>query len=1461
MNSDTPLDCAVFELSPRRSRCELFVSGNGRTEKIASGFLKPFLTQLKVVEEQAACSDKLIKLEVEGSTGGNRWFSKGTLERFVRFVSTPEVLESVNTCDAEMSQLEGARQIYSQGAGKLSGRAGEDDTSSVAAADVTKNELLRAIDLRLVTLKQDLATACARACSAGFSIDNASELLLFAEYFGAIRLIEACNKFILICQKHPDLPAHQSQSLHHHLKSFAEQNLRSSSSSDMSVDELELQLSTGNPPDDGDPHHHNANSQTSGTESTVISGTSQKAMSILRQKAASEEPISSASSANEPAQQDRGGFRRLSVQDRINLFENKQKEQSANSGNATSAGVNRVISGKGHRRLSSDVSDKSVLRRWSGASDMSIDLTSSTSYSINDVRGSGSTVETPTSTNLQPPLIVKTETKAPGSRDTVTSQGFLDQRSTDISSSLHYQNKGFYGDGDVNKDEGVGSSLTKVKPDVEKGKHCVNASTGWDKQTRIDDENNNSIYQKTFLDNRNNTDLGNLAISTLQSKEEGQFQMKDQTAHFEIGQTQSAIAEHINRKDQEIVHPRTRETLGRDGAGTKNQGNLVSQSRTFGRKTGAEVKEMKAKGPFGSQVHLKVLSGSHSESDLQASQSQGKILPVKVEEAGARNAPAFHVPSKNSQVKTKEDTYNMEKRIQQKLSVCETNIDELKNNETNSTPALPSRMSKKALDGIEPPSAHGMEQLQVTKQSKGNQDLNDELRMKANELEKLFAAHKLRTPSDQTTNNWRSIPVGLEDQVPVSMDKRHAIIPTDHLLKKSLRETSEKEMEIDSAFMKPMAGKKEYGSVDEKFDNFSSSDDSRGKLYYAYMQKRDAKLVIEWQTERAQKEAKMKAMRESLEHSQAEMNSRYSGSVVRQVSNKTYLRGEKVRSFGKRRNEVRICCFFNENVRDLDVFDPRAYLCRNLYQDQIAVHTLIVLAEPFVFWLQAVESVAEGEEDLDKLYEQAGHGQQTSYNMFANNIKGLKLLPNKALSSSTPRTPVSSNPKPSVKSTKLVSTKSRSPTENPHAESVPNFTDFRKENKKPSAAINRVSTRERTKILSRSKSIVEETNLVMEDKSHRSQSMRKSAAMPGELDLSSLNSDLPDTSLTGFDRPHTDSVFTNKAQKSKQPKSFVRKGKGASPSSGVSISKPNVSGVNKDGEYYESIIQQGNLPDLNNDIHERSSAQGDTEIADYPLDTDSEKLRQSQEYENSDDFGSEDGDFQSLSQVDYGTAPVSPKFKHSAGNVEVSPGESPRSWNSNVHLDTSDIDVCADSPIGSPPWSLNPLNQMESDASRIRKKWGSAQMPVIAANVSQHSRRDVTKGFKRLLKFGRKSRGGVESLVSDWVSASTASEGDDDTEDGHDVVSRPSEDLRKSRMGHSLAHGGFNEGEMFSERAESLRSSIPNPPANFKLREDHLAGSSLKGLRCVDEVGWCICAYTMPMRWTSLHTDLAFVLT
>lgn len=62
-------------------RCELYVSSNGNTEKLASGSIKPFVTHLKVAEEQVALAVQSIKLEVEKRKHAEKWFTKGTLER------------------------------------------------------------------------------------------------------------------------------------------------------------------------------------------------------------------------------------------------------------------------------------------------------------------------------------------------------------------------------------------------------------------------------------------------------------------------------------------------------------------------------------------------------------------------------------------------------------------------------------------------------------------------------------------------------------------------------------------------------------------------------------------------------------------------------------------------------------------------------------------------------------------------------------------------------------------------------------------------------------------------------------------------------------------------------------------------------------------------------------------------------------------------------------------------------------------------------------------------------------------------------------------------------------------------------------------------------------------------------------------------------------------------------------
>jgi hypothetical protein len=89
------------------------------------------------------------------------------------------------------------------------------------------------------------------------------------------------------------------------------------------------------------------------------------------------------------------GSRRLSVQDRISLFEKQASTSTVSSGVAKGA-----VSGSKpeHRRVPSNTSmEKSVLRRWSGASDMSIDLSTSVNSDTSDRKDNGTSTGTPTS--------------------------------------------------------------------------------------------------------------------------------------------------------------------------------------------------------------------------------------------------------------------------------------------------------------------------------------------------------------------------------------------------------------------------------------------------------------------------------------------------------------------------------------------------------------------------------------------------------------------------------------------------------------------------------------------------------------------------------------------------------------------------------------------------------------------------------------------------------------------------------------------------------------------------------------------------------------------------------------------------------------------------------------------------------------------------------------------------------
>lgn len=222
MEGGTLLDSAVFQLTPTRTRCDLVIWSGRVSLKLASGLVKPFVCHLRAAEEQFDKGGYSIILEVPA--GHERsWFTKGTVERFVRFVSTPEVLERVNTIELEILQI--AESISAQCSEALAAadkppksgasRATEANKMMVdsnlesaivafkprresvdeafpAQGENSKIQLLRVLENRKMVLQKEQGMAYARAAAAGFDTQYMADLVSFAELFGAFRLRKAC---------------------------------------------------------------------------------------------------------------------------------------------------------------------------------------------------------------------------------------------------------------------------------------------------------------------------------------------------------------------------------------------------------------------------------------------------------------------------------------------------------------------------------------------------------------------------------------------------------------------------------------------------------------------------------------------------------------------------------------------------------------------------------------------------------------------------------------------------------------------------------------------------------------------------------------------------------------------------------------------------------------------------------------------------------------------------------------------------------------------------------------------------------------------------------------------------------------------------------------------------------------------------------------------------------------------
>uniref|UniRef100_A0A7N0RJX5 COP1-interacting protein 7 n=1 Tax=Kalanchoe fedtschenkoi TaxID=63787 RepID=A0A7N0RJX5_KALFE len=1302
MKSDTPIDHALLQFSPKRSRCDLFVSESGNIEKLSSGLVKPFTNHLNVVEEKVASSAQSIELKVDKCADGRvAWFTKGTLERFVRFINTPEILEQITTYDAEMSQLEAALKIYTEGLGDQSKNASGDGAGAKAAADATKRELIRAIEVRLATVKQDITSACVRASSAGFNPDTISDLLSFAEQFGSPRFKATCEKLTKLWERRPDLVKQTWQRKKTATSAVADDRaVRSSTCSDMSID---------------DPTEHDDlddDNPSSGSRHQLLKP--QKAEGSLNNESSPPTSPSSGPSSIQASQPSR----RLSVQDRINLFENKQKETSV--GKAAAPAAEKSVL----RRLSSDVSaatDRAVLRRWSGVSDMSIDLSGD--------KISDSPVCTPSSPSLS---VDKSSSVSGLPGHSINSQ----KCSSDHSESFE------------RKDSGGGCSGVGGEVDLK------------DQVVSVEDQMRSKNEQS-------------------QMRRQGSFQERHKVPLVDgskdapgTGKTASADVNSGHETEKGMLFNKDEETWVRSqiGANLRKTGDFPSKIR----------------GSFVSHINSKsVVQQSESLRSPESPVASFKTVRCEVSPSGSTSfGGQVEVVEKRVLESTTKLSRGVEEPDTQKIMFPDEGLtrDQPHNRKTVLTN---NRVLEKQEGSTSSVPAASVDQVLRIRQSKGNQELNDELQLKANELEKLFAEHKLRVPGDQSASTRKNKPSEVKNEFTTTLLRKNpepvtGTLPKTSLLVESVGSSSTSQISVTNNSV-PSSAFKDLPEV-------STLDSSKGKSYIRYMQKREVKLREEWGVNRAEKEAKMKAMLESLERSSSEMKAKFSGSMDKNGSVSSARRqAEKFRSFNIRsstRRDQPVDYFENEEVDE--EFESREQ-------------------KPYV--------------------QQKGLNEDNLIDMVSRSSQTKRL--NRNVSSSTPRTPGLPVSRSTIKANHLGSGKRKTQPENPLAQSVPNFADFRNENTKPSGTA-KTTPRSQPRNFTRSRSSIEEA-AAKEEKARRLQSIRKSYGSLAEFkEPSALN-------------PDNDVLAPNKSSNKLESKTFLRKGNGIGPGAGANIAKMKASvppEVLKIEE--ESLELVSETEDYAEMIKEEEVEDFDTKTEEYN-EVDGEQVTMKPDTGNSSDPGSGNDDAgrslylqDSISTAELPT--TEPSISRAVGSVQESPSESPLSWNTHMHQpftypqESSDIEASVDSPMGSPAsWNSHSMTQSEAEAVRMRKKWGSAHKPFVANSSVGQSRKDMTKGFKRLLKFGRKSRG-TETLV-DWISATT-SEGDDDTEDGRDPASKSSDDLRKTRMGFTQSHpsdDGFNESELYNEQVQSYQAIAA--ATNFKFRDDHLSGSSLKAPR------------------------------
>ncbi|KAL8096054.1 hypothetical protein AgCh_037133 [Apium graveolens] len=403
------LDYAEFELFSSQNRYEVCICSGKKVETVASGVLEQLLLHSPSVQNlHSKRLNASFKIHFPDANSGAEWFTKSILTRFLRIVGTPDILDISKNFEKEICQLEETRQFQLSMNSHLNrvGSGETDDgrlngTSRAAKAEVdfmssdaSKNELLRAMDLRLAALRDELTAAFSQATGTLCSSKEITDLQTFSHYFGAMPIRNSLRKFIELSQvgQVVDIPDGEkflfTNNSENEKTKNTNGNMQSSRSSPLDtpvkygvspakVAQLERQSST----EESSLSSEDDQPSVERSRPVVRSGTPRRSASPMRRvqigrsgsRRASAVTIKSLNhfsgrerllSQIEAANSDEEGSeqaprksdnkQRISVQAAISLFENKQKDQIVD--------IQKV---KSSLNAPAIAANKSVLRRWS----------------------------------------------------------------------------------------------------------------------------------------------------------------------------------------------------------------------------------------------------------------------------------------------------------------------------------------------------------------------------------------------------------------------------------------------------------------------------------------------------------------------------------------------------------------------------------------------------------------------------------------------------------------------------------------------------------------------------------------------------------------------------------------------------------------------------------------------------------------------------------------------------------------------------------------------------------------------------------------------------------------------------------------------------------------------------------------------------------------------------------------